>query len=84
MTIKKPIKVTAPKTASAEAAEASAAPGGATIADRFKLDAPDPAAKKSAGGPAATVAAIAGLIALAVVGILTYVLWQHWEFLMPA
>ena len=58
--------------------------GGATIADRFKLDMPDPSARKSSGGPAATCALIVGLIALAVVGILTYVIWQHWEFLMPA
>ena len=57
--------------------------GGATIADRFKLDAPDTKAKPSSG-PASTVAAVAGLVALAVVGILTYMLWQHWEYLMPA
>ena len=79
MTIKKPMKAPAP--ASDAAAPAT---GGATIADRFKLDLTEPAKKPAAGGPAATVAAVAGLLALAVAGILTYILWQHWEFLMPA
>ena len=79
MTIKKPMR-----TSSSAAAAAPAAGGGATIANRFKLDAPDPSAKKPAGGLASTVAGVAGLIALAVVGILTYIIWQHWEFLMPA
>ena len=79
MTIKKPMK--APATASDAAVPAA---GGATIADRFKLDMTEPAKKPAAGGPASTIAAVAGLLALAVVGILTYILWQHWEFLMPA
>ena len=79
MTIKKPMK--APATASDAAVPAA---GGATIADRFKLDMTEPAKKPAAGGPASTIAAIAGLLALAVAGILTYILWQHWEFLMPA
>ena len=80
MTIKKPMKAPAP---ASDAAVPAA--GGATIADRFKLDATDPAAKKpAAGGTASTIAAVAGLLALAVAGILTYILWQHWEFLMPA
>ena len=79
MTIKKPMKAPAP------ASDATVpAAGGATIADRFKLDMTEPAKKPAAGGPASTIAAVAGLLALAVVGILTYILWQHWEFLMPA
>ena len=79
MTIKKPMKAPAP------ASDAVApATGGATIADRFKLDMTEPAKKPAAGGPASTIAAVAGLLALAVAGILTYILWQHWEFLMPA
>ena len=79
MTIKKPIKAAT----SAEAPGSVA--GGATIADRFKLDVPDGGAKKPAGGgKGASFAVAAGLIALAVAGILTYILWQHWEFLMPA
>ena len=81
MTIKKPMKTAS----AAPTAAAPAAAGGATIANRFKLDMPDPNAKKaSSGGPAATVAGIAGLIALVVDGMLTYILWQHWDFLMPA
>ena len=79
MTIKKPMKAPAP--ASDAAAPAA---GGATIADRFKLDMTEPAKKPAAGGPASRIAAVAGLLALAVAGILTYILWQHWEFLMPA
>ncbi len=77
MTIKKPMK---------EAAETPAAPvtGGATIADRFKLDMPDPNAQKAAAGKGTTFAVVAGLLALAVVGVLTFVIYQHWEFLQGA
>ena len=78
MTIKK-LKNTKPVAAPAEVA---AAPGGATIADRFKLDAPDANAKKgSVSKKAAMVAFSVGLAALAVAGILTFVLYQHWDFL---
>ena len=86
MTIKKTLKVRPTGSPSAATVE-SAAPvtGGATIADRFKLDMPDPDAKRSAaGGKAAACAVAAGLVALAAAGILAYLLWQHWEFLMPA
>lgn len=79
MTIKKPMKVMKP--AGAPAASPS---GGATIADRFKLDMPDPDAQKPVAGKATTCAVVAGFLALVVAGVLTYVLWQHWEFLMPA
>ena len=79
MTIKKPMK--APADAPAAVAPTT---GGATIADRFKLDMTEPAKKPAAGGPASTIAAVAGLLALAVAGILTYILWQHWDFLMRA
>ena len=78
MTIKKPMKTAASADAAAPAA------GGATIANRFKLDMSEPEKKPAVGGPATTCAIAAGLIALAVAGILTYMLWQHWEFLMPA
>ena len=70
MTIKKNIK-------------AAPASGNGAVADRFRLDAPEPNAKP-ATSTASTVAAVVGLVALALVGILTYMLWQHWEFLMPA
>lgn len=77
MTIKKPMKVTTVKKPGA------AAPGGAAISDRFKLDAPPPR-KAAVSGPATKAAVIAALLALAVAGTLTFVLWKHWEFLMPA
>ena len=80
MTIKKPMK--APEAP----AETAAAPvtGGATIADRFKLDLQDPNAKKQPAGAATLVAVIAGFLALAVAGILTFIMYQHWEFLQTA
>ena len=57
------------------------ASGGATIADRFKLDTPQ---APKAAGKGTKAAFIAALLALVVAGVLTYVLYQHWEFLMPA
>ena len=75
MTIKKPMKT---------AAAAPAQVGGATIAGRLKLDAYDGPAQAAPAGKATTAAVIAGFVALVVAGVLTYVLWQHWEFLMPA
>ena len=57
--------------------------GGAAIADRFKLDVPDPNAKKSTG--VGTILAVeAGFLALAVAGILTFVLYTHLDFLQNA
>ena len=82
MTIKKPLNK--PKAAAPEEGSSPSA-GGAAIADRFKLDLQDPSAKKgSGGGKAATVAAIAGFIALIVAGVLTFIIYQHWEFLKGA
>lgn len=91
MTIKKPMSVKRP-TVKADAmpsnegvAEIPSAPAAATIADRFKLDAPDPNAKKSAAsGAGTTVAVLAGVAALAVAGVLTFIIFQHWEFLKGA
>jgi len=73
MTIKKTMKVKG----------AGGGSGNGAVADRFRLDAPPPV-KASAGGPATTVAFVAGLLGLAAVGILTYVIFKHWEFLKPA
>ena len=88
MTIKKTLSVKRPtvNAAMTSSAEAEANSGAATIADRFKLDVPDPkSAKKSAGGGVgATIAVVAGVIALVVSGILTFVMYQHWEFLKGA
>ena len=82
MTIKKPLSKPAAETAEASP---SSATGGAAIADRFKLDVQDSAAKRgSSGGVAATVAAVVGFVALIVAGVLTFVIYQHWEFLQGA
>ena len=44
---------------------------------------PDASAKKggSVSKTAATIALVVGFISLAVAGILTFVLYQHWDFL---
>ena len=78
MKIKKPIKVAAP-------AAAPAAPGGATIADRFKLEnvAQEAAAGARVNKTAALVALICAVVGLGIAGMLTFTLYQHWEFLMP-
>lgn len=55
---------------------------GAAIADRFKLDVTDPSVKKAAD-KGTTYAMSAGLVALAVMGVLTYLLYAHWDYLMP-
>jgi hypothetical protein len=86
MTIKKlkPVKTT--EAASGGTAQTAPATGGATIADRFKLDLPDPSAEKvrAVGKKAAAAALVVGLIALGVAGILTFTLFKHWEFLKGA
>ena len=78
MTIKKPMK--APE-AAAVPEMSPAAPGGATIADRFKLDLQDPNAKKAKTGVGTIIGLAGALLALAVSGVLTFVLYQHLEFL---
>lgn len=82
MTIKKPMKKAPSPAPAADVPEMPAATGGATIADRFKLDAP--AEVRSSGGKGATIAAIVGLVALGIAGVLTFILYQHWEFLKGA
>ena len=93
MTIKKPIKnatVASKPLTEAEGgktAENTVKSGGnVTMNSRFKLAAPDSdAAKKAAAaGKGLKAALIGGFIALIIVGVLTYTLWKHWEFLMPA
>lgn len=72
MTIKKPMN-----TAATPAAPTS---GGAAIASRLRLDVPDPSAKSApTGGLKAAFGA--ALVALIVSGILTYLLWSHWDYL---
>ena len=60
------------------------AAGGATIADRFKLDLQDPNAAKASAGAGTIAALIAAVLALVAAGVLTFVLYQHWEFLQGA
>ncbi len=76
MKIKKPTTIKAPA--------ASATPGGATIADRFKLDVPAAAPARTVNKTASLIALIAAVVALGVSGMLTFTLYQHLEFLMQA
>ncbi len=67
-----------------QGAPAGATTGGATIADRFKLEPTTPQKAGPTIGKKGTLwALLAGVASLAVAGILTFVLYQHWEFLMP-
>ena len=79
MKIKKPTVMKAPG--------AGAATGGAAIAERFRLDniEAEVAGKAQRGtiGKGAAGAAV-GIVALALSAILLFVLFRHWEFLMPA
>ena len=73
------------KISKTQESEPVAAPeGSAVIADRFKLDAPDPSAAKAKGGKLAAVTLVVALVALAVSGVLTFIIYQHWEFLKGA
>ena len=81
MKIKKPTVMKAPG--------AGAATGGAAIAERFRLDnieaeAASKAQRGTIGKGAAGAALVVGIVALALSAILLFVLFRHWEFLMPA
>lgn len=78
MTIKKLTKSTMAE------APATDVVGGATIADRFKLDAPDPNAQKASSGVGTICAVVAALLAAGVSGVLTFTIYQHWQFLANA
>ena len=75
------MKIKKPTTAAAPAAPAT---GGATIADRFKLDTVQAAPVRTVNKTASLIALIAAVIALGVSAMLTFTLYQHWEFLMQA
>ena len=81
MKLKKPMKVNVPAPAAA-----SPAGGSATIADRFKLEPVQAAAPKggTVNKTAALIALVAAFIALVASGALTFMLYQHWEFLKLA
>ena len=88
MTIKKTLSVKRPALKPDAGAQtgASAEPqqsASAAIADRFRLDVPETPKRKGGGGVGAVTLG-AALVALAVAGILTFVLYQHWEFLKGA
>lgn len=62
------------------------ASGGAAINDRFKLDAVAPQAPVAGtiSRKAAAFAFAAGVISFLLAGVLVCMLYDHWEFLMPA
>lgn len=74
MKIKKPMK--------APGAE-GAAPGGAAIADRFRLDAGASSKQKgrTVNATAAAVAYSAGIMALTLLGFLVWQLFQHLQYM---
>ena len=93
MTVKKTLSLKRPTAApvadangNASEAPTQVAPptGGATIADRFKLDTPPPAKSDGAAGVGTKVAVAAAFVALVVAGVLAYTLFGHWEFLKGA
>ena len=91
MTVKKTLSLKRPTAAPVADANAAEAPtqvappaGGATIADRFKLDTPPPAKADGAAGIGTKVAVAAAFVALVVAGVLAYTLFGHWEFLKGA
>jgi hypothetical protein len=77
MKIKKPNKT---------ATATDAAPGGAAIADRFRLDPVESGVGKNGtvNRKAATTALVFGLIALAVTIVLAVTIYKHWEYLRGA
>ncbi len=77
MKIKKPKAIKAPS---------AAGTGGATIADRFKLENVEASAKRggTVGRKSAMLALVFGLAALAVTVTLALTLYKHWEYLMQA
>ena len=77
MKLKKPMTIKAP-------ASASASGGGATIADRFKLENVAEPTGRTVNKTAALIALIAAVVGLILSGALTFTLYQHMAFLMPA
>ena len=93
MTVKKTLSLkrptAAPKAADADndaetQATAASPTGAATIADRFKLDAPPPLKSDNAAGVGTKVAVAVAFVALVVAGVLAYTLFGHWDFLKGA
>ncbi len=74
MKIKKPITVKAQ-------GGGAAAPGGAAIADRFRLDAAPAKKGATVNAKAAAFAFSAGALSLALLGLLVYMMYTHVEYL---
>lgn len=75
------MKLKKPTTIKAPGAESHVG-GGATIADRFKLDVPAKGGAGTVGKTSTAVAFSAALLALALIGGLATMLYYHWEYLM--
>lgn len=88
MTIKKTISVKRPTMGAgpqaSAAGEAAASPAVSAVADRYRLDTSDAPKKKGGGGAASMITFLVAMAALIVSGILTFVMYQHWEFLKGA
>ena len=63
---------------------AAPAEGSVAINDRLRLNTTPVATTGLVSAKATKYAFVAALVALAVTGVLTYILYKHWEFLMPA
>lgn len=81
MKLKKTMKIKKPVVTQADGASS----GGPAINSRLRLDPVAPQKDlPTSGGLSATFAFAFGLIALLTSGLLAYMLYLHWEYLMPA
>lgn len=55
--------------------------GRAAIADRFKLDMDAPQDPNAVGKTAATVALVASLLTIALMGVVTWLMYMNWELI---
>ena len=70
-------------TSEPEMAPVAPAPGRAAIADRFKLDmAPDAGRPQNGvGKTSATIALVCSLLAIALMGVVTWLMYMNWELI---
>ncbi len=69
------------KTQEPETVAPAPAVGRAAIADRFKLDVEPTKDPNGVGKTAATIALVGCLLAIAIMGVVTWLLWQNWELI---
>ncbi len=70
------------KSEPAAPAPATPAPGGAVIADRFKLDVDSASSGPAGVGKTAAMCALIGSLAsIAVLGVVAWLLYQNWELI---